>query len=218
MGWSEVNVSAWLVGVLRGVWPAKPVGMAQPARPRMRAQTPPEPEACSPETHAGGRCCNGVASFRSPLWPPAGCRRALHPAARPSADLRDPNRADRVRHRGSLRDQHIDLAQLGNNLFGGVSLLAHRDPPSACKPYFRMDHSKGGGSLSAQRAQDQRQKKMCHDLSICHFWHSDRLEPNPSKASDAAGPAPSLQASSLHSVGKALLRAWCLASRLGELG
>ena len=75
-----MNVSAWLVWVRRGVWPAKPVGMAQPARPRRRAQTPPEPEACSPETHAGGRCCIGVASFRSPLWPPAGCRRSRHPA------------------------------------------------------------------------------------------------------------------------------------------
>src|SRR5215210_2221554 len=61
-------------------------------------------------------------------------------------DLGDPNRADRIRHRGSLRDQDIHLAQLGNDLFGGVSLLAHRDPPSASKPYFRMDHSKGGGS------------------------------------------------------------------------
>src|SRR6185369_16009370 len=63
-------------------------------------------------------------------------------------DLGDPNRADRVRHWGSLCDQHIDLAQLGNDLFGGVSLLWHRDPPSARKPYFRMDHSTGGGSGS----------------------------------------------------------------------
>src|SRR6185437_1506551 len=61
-------------------------------------------------------------------------------------DLGDPNRADRVRHWGSLCDQHIDLAQLGNDLFGGVSLLWHRDPHSARKPYFRMDHSTGGGS------------------------------------------------------------------------
>src|SRR5215210_940193 len=36
-------------------------------------------------------------------------------------DLGDPNRADRIRHRGSLRNQHVHLAQLGNNLFGGVS-------------------------------------------------------------------------------------------------
>src|SRR5215211_4248121 len=43
MGWSGLNVSAWLVWVLRGAWPAKPVGMAQPARPRRWAQTPPEP-------------------------------------------------------------------------------------------------------------------------------------------------------------------------------
>src|SRR5215203_4319161 len=62
-------------------------------------------------------------------------------------DLGDPNRADRIRHRGSLRNQNVHLAQLGNNLFGGVSLLSHRDPPSAWKPYFRMDHSKGGGSI-----------------------------------------------------------------------
>src|SRR4051812_264986 len=62
-------------------------------------------------------------------------------------DLGHPDGADRVRHRGSLCDQHIDLAQLGHDLFGGMSLLAHRDPPSACKPYFRADHFKGGGSL-----------------------------------------------------------------------
>src|SRR5215207_4789773 len=43
--------------------------------------------------------------------------------------LRDPNRADRVRNWGSLRDQDVHLAQLGNDLFGSVSLLAHRDPP-----------------------------------------------------------------------------------------
>src|SRR3954451_7787451 len=66
-------------------------------------------------------------------------------------DLGDPNRADRVRQRGSLCDQHIDLAQLGNDLFGCVSLRAHRDPPSACKPYFRADHFKGGGSIVVTR-------------------------------------------------------------------
>src|SRR3954464_7673891 len=48
-----------------------------------------------------------------------------------TTDLGDPNRADRVRHRGSLRNQDIDLAQLRNDLFGGVSLLTHSDPPSA---------------------------------------------------------------------------------------
>src|SRR3954465_6594775 len=48
-----------------------------------------------------------------------------------TSDLGDPNRADRVRHRGSLRNQDIDLAQLRNDLFGGVSLLTHSDPPSA---------------------------------------------------------------------------------------
>src|SRR3954468_15028796 len=46
-------------------------------------------------------------------------------------DLGDADRADRVRHRGSLRNQDIDLAQLRNDLFGGVSLLTHSDPPSA---------------------------------------------------------------------------------------
>src|SRR3954465_11753737 len=48
-----------------------------------------------------------------------------------TSDLGDPNRADRVRHRGALRNQDIDLAQLRNDLFGGVSLLTLSDPPSA---------------------------------------------------------------------------------------
>src|SRR4051812_17811358 len=35
----------------------------------------------------------------------------------------------------------------------GVSLLTHHgDPPSAQKPYFRMDHSNGGGSLATSRS------------------------------------------------------------------
>src|SRR3954463_10552744 len=71
LGWSGVNVSVWLVWVLRGGWPAQPVGMAQPARRRKRAQTPPEPEAGSPARHAGGPNCNAVASFRSRFEPPA---------------------------------------------------------------------------------------------------------------------------------------------------
>src|SRR5215207_7717119 len=115
MGWSEVNVSAWLVWVLRGVWPAKPVGMAQPARPRRRAQTPPEREACSPETHAGGRCCNGVASFQSQLWPPGVCRRALHPAVRPEATSVTPIARIASATGVPLRDQNIHLAQLGHD-------------------------------------------------------------------------------------------------------
>ena len=64
IGWSGLNVSSWLVWTLARAWPA------QPARPRRRAQTPPELEACSPETHAGARCCHGVASFRSQLCDP----------------------------------------------------------------------------------------------------------------------------------------------------
>src|SRR5215207_4226184 len=56
--------------MLRGAWPAEPVGMAQPARPRRLARTPPERVAGSPERHAAGPYCSAVASSRSLLWPP----------------------------------------------------------------------------------------------------------------------------------------------------
>ncbi len=42
---ARVECTLRLVVVLRGVWPAQPVGVAQPARPRGRARTPPEPAA-----------------------------------------------------------------------------------------------------------------------------------------------------------------------------
>src|SRR3954454_5180220 len=61
MGWSGLNVSAWLVVALRGARPA------QPARPRRLAQTPPELGVYSPKRHGGAWCCSAVASFRSQL-------------------------------------------------------------------------------------------------------------------------------------------------------
>src|SRR3954466_1354064 len=61
MGWSGLNVSAWLVVALRGARPA------QPARPRRLAQTPPELGVYSPKKHGGALYCNAVASFRSQL-------------------------------------------------------------------------------------------------------------------------------------------------------
>src|SRR5215208_6123421 len=64
-----------------------------------------------------------------------------------TTDLGHPNRADRLRHRRALWDQHVHLAQLGHDLFGGVSLLSHSDPPiGSHEPYFRADHFNGGGS------------------------------------------------------------------------
>src|ERR1044071_5211044 len=57
MGWSGLNVSAWLVVALRGAWPAQPVGGAQPARPRRLAQTPPELGVYSPKRHGGAWYC-----------------------------------------------------------------------------------------------------------------------------------------------------------------
>src|SRR5918997_2495727 len=116
--------SAWAVAP-RVAWPAEPVGVAQPARLRRRARTPPEPAAGSPEKHEAARCWSAVASSRSQLWPPAACRKSLHSAVRLSAHFRHADRADRVRHAPTLRDQHVHLAQLGNNLFGLVSLPHH---------------------------------------------------------------------------------------------
>ncbi|CAI0344305.1 hypothetical protein BO1005MUT1_320135 [Hyphomicrobiales bacterium] len=43
-----------------------------------------------------------------------------------------------------LRDQHIDLPQLRDDLFGLVALLWHRGPPVCQKTYFRMDQFNGG--------------------------------------------------------------------------
>src|SRR4051794_24998075 len=78
------------------------------------------------------------------------CRRQLSI----TTDLGDADRAHRIRHRRALRDQHVHLAQLGNNLFGRVSLLAHRDPPIGSRePYFRADHFTGGGSVPRAHAQ-----------------------------------------------------------------
>src|SRR3954466_6851826 len=53
-------------------------------------------------------------------------------------DLGHPDGADRLHHRGALRNQNIHLAQLGDNLFRLVSLRRHRSPPSA-----RMSHTSG---------------------------------------------------------------------------
>src|SRR5919199_2621162 len=61
MGWSGLNVSAWLVVALRGAW------LTQPARRRGLAQTPPELGVYSPERHGGAWYCSAVASFRSQL-------------------------------------------------------------------------------------------------------------------------------------------------------
>src|SRR3954452_16550962 len=40
-------------------------------------------------------------------------------------DFRHPDRSDRLRHRPTLRRQHIHLAQLGDNLLSAVSLSRH---------------------------------------------------------------------------------------------
>src|SRR5215203_953791 len=44
-------------------------------------------------------------------------------------DLRNPNRAYRLGNALPLRHQHVNLAQLRNNLLGLVSLPRHRGPP-----------------------------------------------------------------------------------------
>ena len=52
----------------------------------------------------------------------------------------------------ALRKVHVDLAELGNDLFGLVSLLWHDGPPVCSSHNIRMDHFKGGGSGVSQRA------------------------------------------------------------------
>jgi hypothetical protein len=48
-----------------------------------------------------------------------------------------------------LRDQHINLSQLRDNLFGLVALLRHGGPPVCQKTYFWVDQFNGGGSTRA---------------------------------------------------------------------
>src|SRR5215208_3774989 len=74
-------------------------------------------------------------------------------------DLGHPDGADRVRYQGSLRDQNVHLAQLGHNLFGGMSLLAHCDPPSALTSHtsgrttpLGADHRRSSGGLTKRLA------------------------------------------------------------------
>src|SRR3954468_18079132 len=128
MGWSGLNVSSWSVLGLRGAWPAKPVGMAQPARPRRRARTLPEPGAGSPKRHGGAWYCNGVASSRSRSWPPAVSRRSRRSGVHLSADLGDPDGADRVRHRRAYETRtstwrSLDTISSGGCLFWRIVIL-----------------------------------------------------------------------------------------------
>jgi hypothetical protein len=62
----------------------------EPAMQQRRARTPREPAGGSPARHAGEPRCHVSSSSRSQLWPPAACRRSLHPAVHLEADLRDP--------------------------------------------------------------------------------------------------------------------------------
>src|SRR5262249_20750170 len=64
-------------------------------------------------------------------------------------DLAHSYLADRVREVLRLRDQYIDLSQLGDDLFRLVSLPPHIGPPSCQMTYFRSDHFNEGGSSSA---------------------------------------------------------------------
>src|SRR3990170_8339903 len=58
------------------------------------------------------------------------------------------DRADRIGHALALRRQNVNLAQLGNNLFGLVSLPSHSWSSSGQKPYSESDHFSGGGSVT----------------------------------------------------------------------
>src|SRR3712207_1716150 len=65
---------------------------------------------------------------------------------RPVATSVTPDCPDRIRHRGPLRDQHVHLAQLGDDLLGLVSLPRHGiRPPSA-----PTSHTSGGTTPSGQ--------------------------------------------------------------------
>src|SRR5215217_4100625 len=82
--------------------------------------------------------------------------------------LRDPDRADRVRNWGSLRDQDVHLAQLGNDLFGRVSLLAHRDPP------WLKSHTSGWttpkGADQPRAHPSTRAKRVHHQTKGSNIW------------------------------------------------
>src|SRR3954451_10671722 len=56
---------SWSWGYGARGWRRRPGWGSRPGR--KAAQTLPEREVCSPERHAAGLCCHGVASFRSQL-------------------------------------------------------------------------------------------------------------------------------------------------------
>ena len=57
MRWSELDVSLGLVVAPAGAWPAKLVGVAQPAMRRVPARRPPEQVRGSQGRHVAGRRC-----------------------------------------------------------------------------------------------------------------------------------------------------------------
>ena len=66
-------------------------------------------------------------------------------ARRPIRERRHADRADRLRHRAALREQHVNLPKLGDDLLGLVLLLRHSwHPPSAQKPTSGKTTFQGG--------------------------------------------------------------------------
>src|SRR5918912_2630403 len=123
MGWSGLNVSAWLVVALRGAW------LTQPARRRGLAQTPPELGVYSPERHGGAWYCSAVASFRSQLTSVTPIERTASATGVPCATSTSTWRS---------------LAIISS----GLCLFLDMGPSSfgSHEPYFKADHFKGGGS------------------------------------------------------------------------
>ena len=63
----------------------------------------------------------------------------------------DADLSDGVGNAAALRKVHVDLAELGNDLFGLVSLLWHEGPPVCSSHNIRVDHFKGVGQSSGAR-------------------------------------------------------------------
>src|SRR5271155_661736 len=64
-------------------------------------------------------------------------------------DLGNADRPHRVRDRLTLRNQHIDLPQLRDDLFRLVTFPRHWSPPACLNTYLRVDPFSGGGSKRA---------------------------------------------------------------------
>ena len=140
------------------------------------------PVAGSPARHAGGLSGSDVSSSRSRSAPPSVWRRSRRPGVRPVDHFRHADRADRVRHAPTLRDQHIHLPQLGDDLLRLVPLRSHLIRPlSARRPYLRETTPQGADHSSRPPKHRVNSSAASWRVRRCSPLASSGTEDNPAK-------------------------------------